>query len=55
MLKITGFSTYLDLYNNVTILGIGREVNDVENRTTALKLTMFNVANVSNPIASAHF
>lgn len=48
----TGFSLYLHLYNDETVLGLGREIIKY-NVQSGLKLTMFNVSNANNPTPSA--
>lgn len=46
-LKIPGFSRYLHPYDDNTIIGIGREIE--EGRQQGLKISLFDVSDVSNP------
>ncbi len=51
-LKIPGFSTYLHPYGNNYLIGIGRETKEIdENRNEILgvKISLFDVSDVSNP------
>ena len=52
--KITGYSKYLHLYDETTIIGIGKEV--VEDNglwvTNGVKFSIFNVSDPSNPIVA---
>lgn len=43
-LKIPGFSEYLHKYDDGRLFGLGYAVSDVTNRTTGLKLSMFDVS-----------
>ncbi|MCB9358987.1 beta-propeller domain-containing protein [Candidatus Woesearchaeota archaeon] len=47
-LKIPGFSRYLHPYDENTIIGIGQDATD-EGRTTGLKISLFDVSDVSDP------
>ncbi len=47
-LKIPGFSSYLHPYDESHIIGIGKEGNNV-------KMSLFDVTNVSTPAETAHF
>ena len=51
-LKIPGFSNYLHPYGDHYLIGLGSEVEDSgkATRTTGLKLSLFDVADVNNPI-----
>ena len=51
-LKIPGFSNYLHPYGDHYLIGLGSEVEDTgkATRTTGLKLSLFDVADVNNPI-----
>jgi inhibitor of cysteine peptidase len=53
-LKIPGFSTYLHPYDETTIIGIGQEI-DERGRVEGLKISLFDVSDVSNPIEVAKF
>lgn len=48
-LKITGYSRYLHPYDKNTVIGIGREGTET-GRILGLKVSLFDVSNVSNPI-----
>lgn len=50
-LKVPGFSSYLHPYSENLLLGIGQSV--VDSRTNGMKLSMFNVADKSNPTEEA--
>ena len=43
-LKIPGFSEYLHKYGEGRLFGLGYAVSDVTNRTTGLKLSMFDIS-----------
>ena len=43
-LKIPGFSEYLHVYKDGLLFGLGQSVSDTTNRTTGLKLSMFDVS-----------
>lgn len=47
-LKIPGFSRYLHPYDDNTIIGIGRDATS-EGRQQGLKISLFDVSDVSNP------
>jgi len=47
-LKIPGFSRYLHPYDDNTIIGIGQDANE-NGRTTGLKISLFDVSDVTNP------
>lgn len=51
-LKIPGFSNYLHPYGDHYLIGLGSEVEEVgkATRATGLKLSLFDVADVNNPI-----
>ena len=50
--KITGYSSYLHLYDETTIIGIGKEVVEKNGRlvTNGVKFSIFDVSDPSNPI-----
>ena len=51
-LKITGFSNYLHPYDEEHIIGIGRDVKEIEEgrvQQLGIKIALFNVADVKNP------
>ncbi|MCH7966505.1 MAG: beta-propeller domain-containing protein [Thaumarchaeota archaeon] len=51
-LKIPGFSNYLHPYDEDHIIGIGRDVKEIEEgrvQQLGIKIALFNVADVSNP------
>jgi uncharacterized secreted protein with C-terminal beta-propeller domain len=47
-LKITGVSDYLHPYDETHIIGVGRDATE-EGRITGMKLSLFDVSDVSNP------
>lgn len=51
-LKIPGFSNYLHPYKDNYLIGLGSEVEQTGKMTsiTGIKLSLFNVADVSNPV-----
>ena len=53
-LKIPGFSNYLHPYDEEHIIGVGRDTKMEEGRVQQLgiKIALFNVANVSNPVVA---
>ena len=54
-LKIPGFSNYLHPYDEEHVIGVGRDTKEIgENRVQQLgiKIALFNVADVSNPIVA---
>jgi inhibitor of cysteine peptidase len=53
-LKIPGFSTYLHPYDKDTIVGIGQEATET-GRIAGLKVSLFDVSDVSNPIETAKY
>jgi uncharacterized secreted protein with C-terminal beta-propeller domain len=53
-LKIPGFSRYLHPYDRNTIIGIGQDATE-QGRTTGLKISLFDVSNVSKPKEVAKF
>ncbi len=56
-LKIPGVSDYLHPYDENHIIGIGRATDDTKERVTfsGLKVSIFDVTDVANPIESAKF
>ncbi|HIH24895.1 TPA: hypothetical protein HA251_07720 [Candidatus Woesearchaeota archaeon] len=53
-LKIPGFSRYLHPYDADTIIGIGQDATDA-GRTKGLKISLFDVSDVENPVEAAKF
>jgi uncharacterized secreted protein with C-terminal beta-propeller domain len=53
-LKIPGFSRYLHPYDETTIIGLGRQADNL-GRPLGLKITNFDVSDVRNPRQSANF
>jgi uncharacterized secreted protein with C-terminal beta-propeller domain len=53
-LKIPGFSRYLHPYDENTIIGIGREATET-GREIGLKISLFDVTDVENPIETTKF
>ncbi|NOX71730.1 MAG: hypothetical protein GXO64_03470, partial [Candidatus Micrarchaeota archaeon] len=53
-LKIPGFSRYLHPYDENTIIGIGQDTTET-GRTKGLKISLFDVSDVSNPKEIAKF
>jgi len=47
-LKIKGVSDYLHPYDETHLIGVGRDANE-EGRITGMKLSLFDVSDVSNP------
>lgn len=47
-LKIPGFSTYIHMLDEVTLLTVGQDA-DLEGRVTGLKISMFDVSDFSKP------
>lgn len=47
-LKITGYSRYLHVYDEDTVIGIGREGTDT-GRLLGFKISLFDVSDVTNP------
>ena len=54
LLKIPGFSKYLHPYDDNHIIGLGQDTSST-GRRTGLKISLFDVTDVNNPIESAHF
>jgi len=56
-LKIPGVSDYLHPYDENHIIGVGRATENLGNRVTfsGLKLSLFNVADVANPVEVAKY
>ena len=54
-LKIPGFSRYLHPYDEDTIIGIGQDADPKTGRAQGLKISLFDVSDVANPIESAQF
>lgn len=48
-LKIPGFSRYLHPYSEDVIIGIGQDADEDTGRTEGLKISLFDVSDVSNP------
>ena len=53
-LKVTGFSNYLQPYDSTHILGIGKEA-DENGIAGELKISLFDVSDVANPVESAKY
>ncbi len=53
-LKVTGFSNYLHPLDENHIIGIGKEATE-EGRVQGLKIAVFDVSDVSNPIEKAKY
>ena len=53
-LKVTGFSSYLHPYDENHIIGIGKEASE-EGRVQGLKIALFDVTDISNPIEKAKY
>jgi len=53
-LKVTGFSNYLHPYDETTVIGLGRQA-DTNGRQLGLKISLFDVSDVRNPVESAKF
>ena len=51
-LKITGFSDYLHFYDENHIIGIGKEATE-QGRFLGLKISLFDVSDVENPVEKA--
>ncbi len=51
-LKITGFSDYLHPYDENHIIGIGKQATE-EGVTEGMKIALFDISNVENPIEEA--
>ncbi|MCK4891128.1 MAG: beta-propeller domain-containing protein, partial [Candidatus Pacebacteria bacterium] len=48
-LKVPGYSSYLHPYDDVTLIGLGKETNENGNIIGGIKLSLFDVSDVSNP------
>jgi inhibitor of cysteine peptidase len=48
-LKVPGFSSYLHPYDETTLIGLGKESDDSGRIIGGIKLSLFDVSNVSNP------
>lgn len=53
-LKVTGFSSYLHPYDENHIIGIGKQATE-EGRVTGVKIALFDVSDVENPIEKARY
>lgn len=53
-LKVTGYSSYLHPYDENHIIGIGKEAS-LEGRVQGLKIALFDVSDVTNPIEKAKY
>lgn len=53
-LKVTGFSSYLHPYDENHIIGIGKEATE-QGRVTGVKIALFDVSDVSDPIQKAKY
>lgn len=53
-LKIPGFSRYLHPYDENYLIGIGQDATEL-GRTTGLKISLFNVEDVENPVEVAKY
>jgi inhibitor of cysteine peptidase len=54
-LKIPGFSNYLHPYDEEHVIGIGRDTKEIDNgrvQQLGIKIALFNVADVKNPIVA---
>ncbi len=51
-LKITGFSDYLHPYDENHIIGIGKQATE-EGRTKGMKIALFDVSDIANPVEEA--
>ncbi|MBW6441222.1 beta-propeller domain-containing protein [Patescibacteria group bacterium] len=49
-LKVPGFSSYLHPYDETTLIGLGKESDENGRITGGVKLSLFDVSDVSNPI-----
>lgn len=57
-LKIPGFSQYLHPYDDTHLIGIGKDTTETESggvRTAGIKISLFDVSDVANPVESAHY
>lgn len=48
-LKVPGYSTYLHPYDDIHLIGFGYDVSENGNRTSGLKMTMFDISDINNP------
>ena len=48
-LKVPGFSSYLHPYDETTLIGLGKETDENGRVTGGIKLSLFDVSDVSNP------
>lgn len=48
-LKVPGYSSYLHPYDDVTLIGLGKETDDSGRVTGGIKLSLFDVSDVANP------
>jgi len=53
-LKVTGYSSYLHPYDENHVIGIGKEATE-EGRVQGLKIALFDVSDVENPIERAKY
>ena len=53
-LKVTGFSNYLHPYDENHVIGIGKEASE-QGRAQGLKIALFDVSDVANPIEKAKY
>lgn len=53
-LKVTGYSSYLHPYDENHIIGIGKEATE-EGRVQGVKIALFDVSDVENPIEKAKY
>jgi uncharacterized secreted protein with C-terminal beta-propeller domain len=53
-LKVTGFSSYLHPYDENHIIGVGKEATE-EGRVQGVKIAIFDVSDVENPIERAKY
>jgi len=53
-LKVTGFSNYLHPYDENHVIGIGKETTE-EGRIQGVKIALFDVSDVNNPIEKAKY
>jgi len=53
-LKVTGYSSYLHPYDENLIIGIGKEATE-EGRVQGLKIALFDVSDVANPVLKANY
>ena len=48
-LKVPGYSSYLHPYDETTLIGLGKETNKNGTVTGGIKLSLFDVSDISNP------